>query len=146
MKKIASLLVSGAMLLGMATPSFAFWWPQPTEGTVINFADLHNRISANISTGFNTVDAFKGGTILSGAAESLGQMTNTANTNTIKCNCYDDLFVKNFADLHNNISASISTGFNKIDGGFFGAGTIGTGTAGTGGLITNVVNTNVFGN
>lgn len=144
MKKIASLMGAGAMLFGMAAPSFAYSWFTPvSKVSVGNNVTVNTEIKAKVNTGMNkVVSGFTGGTIGTGVAITLGQVSNTVNTNTVGVKVAD-VNVSNFANVNTGVKANVNTGMNSVIGGMFTSGLIGTGDAQATGGVTNVVNTNV---
>lgn len=147
MKKIASLVGAGALVLGMAIPTFAFgggWFDwSSSEATVKNYAWVDTNTSTSANTGWNISmkSWFFGGTVETGGAFAGSDISNRVNWNSIGCDCYDDLYVKNFADVDTNTSTSANTGWNDSFG-----GSVFTGGAEAQGLVSSVVNTNIVGN
>ncbi len=135
---------AGAMLLGMAAPSFAFWppmppMPKPTEATVKNYAHVDTTLNTMVNTGWNkTMGWFS--SVTSGAASALESVKNQVNYNVIGCDCYDDLYVKNMAHVDTTLNTNVNSGFNSTFG-----GKVISGEAGVMSAVENVVNTNVVG-
>ena len=145
MKKLASLMGAGAMLLGMAVPAFAgtfsFPWPTPktTEATVKNYAHVGTTLNTTVNSGWNkTMGWF--GSVTSGAASALESVTNQVNFNQIGCNCSDDLYIKNMAGVKATLNTNVNSGFNSSFGGM-----VTSGAAGVMSAVENVVNTNIVG-
>lgn len=151
MKKFASLVSAGAMLLSVAAPTFAFgegWFDFLTdEATVKNYAKVKNEVETKSLTGFNEIHGkyVFGGKIKTGDAWALSGVTNTVNTNSLDCGCYDDLYIKNKAKVKNDVETKAITGFNEIGGYKVFGGLIKTGDAGAESYVDNVVNTNLVG-
>lgn len=147
MKKFAGLMGAIAMLLVVTAPAAAFWWMGSDEATVKNYAWVKTDAKAKTNTGFNTVTGgmVGGGSVLTGAGFAGNSLTTQVNTNTVGCNCYDDLYLKNKAGVRNEVSAKTNTGFNTVSGGFVMGGFVGTGAGDAQNLVTTVVNTNVVG-
>jgi hypothetical protein len=150
MKKLAALIGAGAMLFVLAVPvlaKFPFQPPKPKdEATILNFANVKNDIDTKAFTGFNETGGMfgglfgrrgGGGTIWTGDAIAIGQVSNGVNENIIGCECYDDLFVMNKASVRNDIDTKAFTGFNETRG-----GTIWSGDATAESIVANLVNVN----
>lgn len=147
MKKFASLVGAGAMLLTLAGSAFAYDW---FDGTFVkNYARVRNEVTVKADTGDNSVHGFKvfGGEITTGDALAAGGVTNVVNSNSLDCGCFseDGLFIKNKAKVSNDLYVKADTGDNEIHGFKVFGGSIVTGGALAEGLVTNVVNTTTTG-
>lgn len=154
MKKIAALVGSAALLFSMTGGVFATvlpWFPpfpmSEDEATVKNYARVKNVVDTNSNTGFNSISGgfVWGGTIYTGPAGALSDVSNVVNANSLGCGCYDDLYIKNKARVRNYVTTDANSGFNSVSGGFVKGGVIGTGAAGAESWVSNVVNTNMVG-
>lgn len=146
MKKFAGLMAAVAMLLVVATPAAA-WWFNNDEATIKNYAWVNTDAISKVNTGFNKISGgmVGGGSIFTGEGFTGNSVTTQVNSNTIGCNCYDDLYLKNKAGITTDAIAKVNTGFNKVSGGFVMGGLVGTGAGEAQNLVTTVVNTNVVG-
>jgi len=150
MKKFAALAGSAALLFSMAGGVFAFFpiFPlQEDEATVKNYAKVKNEVETKAYTGYNEIGGkfVFGGKIKTGEAWALSAVSNTVNTNSLGCGCYDDLYIKNKASVRNEVLTKSVSGYNEIGGMMVKGGYIRSGSAGAESYIDNVVNTNLVG-
>jgi len=150
MKKIASLMGAGALVLAMAIPAFAYDRHQrfSDDTRLSNYARVTNEVEVVADSGDNEIDGFfvTRGRISTGTATALGDVLTEANYNKIGCNdCNGDLSVRNRASVRNEVEVRADSGDNEIDGGFVGGGRIRTGAARGDGIVTTTVNTNIVG-
>lgn len=150
MKKVASLVGAGAILLSMTGFVFARGGHHHSsdDTTIRNYARVTNDVEVEAETGDNEVGGMMvwGGRIRTGFAEAWGTLTNRVNWNNVDCDCADgDVTVSNRAMVRNDIEVEAETGDNEIHGMFVKGGRIRSGGAYADGLVENVVNTNIVG-
>ena len=175
-KKLATAAATTGLLLASVVPSFATW-SMPSMPTITNDATVKNTVNTSSNTGFNQIvltapkmeehhwswwddhsssnPAITGAGITTGMAQSLIDLGNQVNTNSLdKVGVYGGFFstptlISNDASVTNNVNTSSNTGYNGIllnGGGFIGNSSITTGSAGSQSTVTNVVNTNTVTN
>jgi len=165
MKKIASLVGAGALLLTMATATFATnnWHhrnPRPMprsedELTIENSATVDNLVVTVANSGLNwTSDGGRtfsrsrhhfskdAGDIRTGDADAVATLTNRVNWNNVAgCGCFDDVKIENKrTSVDNDVWTVANTGLNRT-----GRGDIRTGNAYADSLVDNVINTTIVG-
>lgn len=141
-KKLLAGAAGAAMFLAVAAPALA-------SSYIWNGAQVINEIFTVANTGGNLMlagDEVNGGTINSGNAVAVTEVTNVVNSNDVDswdCGC-DGSYIENWAFVYNGVGTLANTGENVIaaeddvDGGM-----INSGSAGAASVVTNVVNTNV---
>lgn len=147
MKKIASLVGAGAMILGMAVPAFAYVHHHSSDDTSVrNYARETNDVEVKADSGDNEIHGkyVRGGRILTGLADAYSELVNVVNTNDLN-NGGDDLTVRNYARVRNNVEVRADSGDNEIGGKYVRGGKIDTGDALAASVIDNTVNTTLTG-
>jgi hypothetical protein len=172
-KHILSGVSGFALLLLVASPASAFWWPQPSNDLVVKSADITNKVEVSSNTGYNSqgTSGFvmgsshgfmsfgaKPGMVAgenwmdTGNASAVGSIMNEVN-NGDDCDCYQDVeTVKFSAKLNNNLYSGANTGDNSQGtmgkvlvkpGMVFGKNGMQTGNSSAQGQVWNVVNSSV---
>lgn len=149
MKRIASILGAGTLLLGMAIPTFAYvrHHRSSDDTRVSNYARVTNDVEVKADTGDNEIEGFMvhRARISSGAASANSTVLTDANYNEIACNdCNGDLSIRNSARVRNEVEVRADSGDNEVEG-WLSGGRISTGPAAAGSLVDNIVNTNIIG-
>lgn len=147
MKKIASLIGAGALLLTMAVPAFGFWRPSP-EIEVSNHAMIINDTTTRATSGDVEVGGkfVFGGTYNTGLASSAAVVYNDVNYTEVNCSwCSRDVEVKNSAFVMNDTYTRAASGEVEVGGYWVGSPRATTGGAGASSVINNFVNTTVVG-
>jgi len=140
MRKFASLVGAGAMVLGMAVPAFACSNCQ-RPGVSGNFAAVANLVKTVANTGSNSIGAkcLFGGTIKTGSAlagTTVANMVNSAETARMSTPSVSH----NMAFVLNAVATRANSGTNHLGGMMVDGGSIATGAAEAGSLVSNVVN------
>lgn len=138
MKKLASFMGAGAMILVMAVPAFA--------GTDIrgNIATVFNSVFTKADSGDNSIHGkiVVSGTIKTGAASADTLIYNKVNSvETFRFGCCSAPDVERNMGLVTSRTATVAdSGDNSIGGKIVRGGSITTGVVGAGTLIDNVLN------
>lgn len=157
MKKVASLIGAGALLMATAVPAFASWCtysrcPSPDKSGDIslhNFAVVDTDAVSIAKSGNNYLGGLSvfGGSITTGKAEAWSIINNDLNSSIIGCReCKGDIdiFNKAFVDAHT--FAKADSGHNSLSGLVVGGGAkITAGAVVAGSLVDNVVNFSMVG-
>jgi hypothetical protein len=151
MKKFASLVGAGALLLTMAVPAFGFFpvFQKPAEVKVYNSAFVTNTTTTKATSGDVELNAFtlSGGVYKTGSASSGAGVYNQVNSTQLGCtSCSQDLTIKNNAFVMNDTYTKATSGEVEVGGwkvgGFVYAS---TGAAGASSSVQNFVNTTIVG-
>jgi len=153
MRKVASLVLVVTFMAVAAAPAAAYHWPEPqpepTKLVVNSSAIVRNDVDTVANTGWNSVDGTSHyrryvpakGTILTGDALAVGNVYNMVNTNSVGCDCYDDITLNSRAWVSNYVDTTANTGWNSVHRGGF----VRSGDATARSLVEGVINTNVVG-
>ncbi len=152
-KKIASIVGAGALLLGSATPAFAWHMPKPSTSTT-SFASVTTKVSSSAVSGRNTQTnsavfgkvGFSSNALFTGPASSIaGQETQANNSDCNLCSSNS----KNTAFVNTTVSSSANSGYNTqentaVFGSVFGSKNVSaTGAASSQANSWTVVNSSV---
>jgi hypothetical protein len=146
MKKIASLVGAGALLVGMTFPVLG-WWHSSDDVTIGNWAVVKNDLTTKAYSGDNDIGGkcVWGGSIMTGIAGSFAGVSNDVNSSVVGCDGCGDVSIGNWAVVRSELYTKADTGDNDLHGKYVGGGLIRTGAAGATSLVDNIVNFSLVG-
>jgi len=141
MKKLAALVGSAALLLSMTGVVMAHR-RGGDDVSIRNYGRVTNDIETRADSGDNSIGGklVRGGRIETGKVEAYSDIFTDVNSTVLGCGCTDDLSIRNYGKVRNDVETKADSGDNSIHGRWVSGGKIDTGKAFAGTVVETIVN------